>query len=166
MARAKLFAIQIHSGHFRKASKDMYVHHLFRIEGFLTKHFNHLKNIEELKIAAILHDAIEDTWVTKDIIKQKFSKKVADLVDSLSKLHSHKSYLEILKESTDEVKLIKLIDIYDNIYDGFEGPKWPLFIKDSKEIILALNVSNKEFKKEFDQIKKEALQKIELELSR
>ncbi|MFT4283018.1 MAG: HD domain-containing protein [Candidatus Woesearchaeota archaeon] len=166
ISRAKIFAVQIHSGQFRKSSKDLFVYHLFRIDEFLVKNFFDLKNLNTLRVAALLHDSIEDTWVNKSFISENFSKEVADLVDELSKKGSQKAYTKSLQTASDYAKLIKLADIYDNIHDGFEGFKWSVFLKDSKKILQVLNVNDKEFKQRFEKIKKEALEKIELELSR
>jgi (p)ppGpp synthase/HD superfamily hydrolase len=41
--------------------------------------------VEELLIAAILHDTVEDTPVTLDQIEQEFGKNVRDIVDSVSR---------------------------------------------------------------------------------
>lgn len=40
---------------------------------------------EELSVAAILHDTVEDTFVTLDMIEQEFGRNVREIVDSVTR---------------------------------------------------------------------------------
>ncbi len=70
-----------HEGQFRK-SGEPYITHPIAVASILADWFlDH-----QALIAALLHDVMEDTGVTKLEIADQFGKPVADLVDGLSKL--------------------------------------------------------------------------------
>ena len=79
--RAYYFAEQAHYGQVRR-SGEPYVTHPLAVAGILADmHMDH-----QSLMAALLHDTIEDTGVTKDDIGAQFGDAVADLVDGVSKL--------------------------------------------------------------------------------
>lgn len=78
---AYLFSETAHQGQFRK-SGDPYISHPIAVAKILTQW--HLDS--QALTAALLHDVMEDTAVTKNEISDKFGKHVADLVDGVSKL--------------------------------------------------------------------------------
>lgn len=80
--RAYFYAEQAHDGQFRR-SGDAYVTHPLAVAGILSEmHMDH-----QSLMAAMLHDVIEDTGITKTAIKTQFGNTVADLVDGVSKLN-------------------------------------------------------------------------------
>ena len=80
--RAYFFAEQAHDGQFRH-SGDPYVSHPLAVASILSEmHMDH-----QSLMAALLHDVIEDTGITKTAIKSQFGNTVADLVDGVSKLN-------------------------------------------------------------------------------
>ena len=80
--RAYYFAEQAHDGQVRR-SGNAYVTHPLAVAGILSKmHMDH-----QSLMAAMLHDVIEDTGITKTAIKSQFGNTVADLVDGVSKLN-------------------------------------------------------------------------------
>ena len=80
--RAYYYAEQAHEGQYRH-SGDAYVTHPLAIASILSEmHMDH-----QSLMAAMLHDVIEDTGVTKTAIKSQFGNTVADLVDGVSKLN-------------------------------------------------------------------------------
>lgn len=80
--RAYFFAEQAHDGQFRH-SGDPYVSHPLAVASILSEmHMDH-----QSLMAALLHDVIEDTGITKTAIKSQFGNAVADLVDGVSKLN-------------------------------------------------------------------------------
>ena len=80
--RAFYYAEQAHEGQFRR-SGDAYVTHPLAVASILSKmHMDH-----QSLMAAMLHDVIEDTGITKTAIKSQFGNTVADLVDGVSKLN-------------------------------------------------------------------------------
>jgi len=79
--RAYLFAEKCHEGQMRQ-SGDTYISHPLAVAHILADmHMDH-----ESLMAAMLHDVIEDTGVTKAQISRRFGRPVADLVDGVSKL--------------------------------------------------------------------------------
>ncbi len=80
--RAFYYAEQAHEGQTRR-SGDAYVTHPLAVAGILGEmHMDH-----QSLMAAMLHDVIEDTGITKTAIKTQFGNTVADLVDGVSKLN-------------------------------------------------------------------------------
>lgn len=80
--RAYYYAEQAHDGQFR-LSGDPYVTHPLEVAEILREmHMDH-----QSLIAAMLHDVIEDTGITKAAIKSQFGDTVATLVDGVSKLN-------------------------------------------------------------------------------
>jgi GTP pyrophosphokinase len=75
------FSETAHQGQFRKTG-DPYISHPIAVANILAQW--HLD--PQALTAALLHDVMEDTHVTKDEISKKFGKPVAELVDGLSKL--------------------------------------------------------------------------------
>ena len=121
------FAEQMHKGQFRKGDKKPYVIHPKAVYNII-KSFNIKDKI--ILVAAWLHDTIEDTKATYNIIKRKFNKEVANLVKALS---SDKKQLErqgkevyllnkMLQMSDNELTL-KLADRLHNVTDIMSNPK-------------------------------------------
>ena len=80
--RAYYYAEQAHEGQLRHTG-DAYVTHPLAVASILSEmHMDH-----QSLMAAMLHDVIEDTGVTKTAIKSQFGNTVADLVDGVSKLN-------------------------------------------------------------------------------
>ncbi|MGH8750910.1 MAG: HD domain-containing protein, partial [Burkholderiales bacterium] len=75
------FSESAHQGQFRK-SGDPYISHPIAVAGILAQW--HLD--AQALAAALLHDVMEDTQVTKDEISTRFGKPGAELVDGLSKI--------------------------------------------------------------------------------
>ena len=75
------FAKECHQGQFRQ-SGDPYITHPVAVANILAD--MHMDS--ESLMAAMLHDVIEDTGVTKPQLARRFGKAVAELVDGVSKL--------------------------------------------------------------------------------
>ncbi len=78
---AYVTAEKAHSGQVR-SSGDEYITHPVAVAKILADMHMDYQSI----IAAMLHDVLEDTSITKEEITQKFGEKVAELVDGVSKL--------------------------------------------------------------------------------
>ncbi|MEM9313748.1 MAG: HD domain-containing protein, partial [Pseudomonadota bacterium] len=79
--RAYYYAEQAHYGQQRR-SGEPYVTHPLAVANILADmHMDH-----QSLMAAMLHDVIEDTGISKDAIEEQFGDAVADLVDGVSKL--------------------------------------------------------------------------------
>ncbi len=79
--QAYLFGAQAHEGQFRQTGEP-YIYHPIAVARILAEMHMDSKSI----CAAILHDVIEDTPATKDVVAEKFGSNVAELVDGVSKL--------------------------------------------------------------------------------
>ncbi|MEK6594403.1 MAG: HD domain-containing protein, partial [Pseudomonadota bacterium] len=75
------FSEAAHEGQFRQ-SGEPYISHPLAVANILAQW--HLDS--QALTAALLHDVMEDTAVTKTELSRTFGKPVADLVDGLSKL--------------------------------------------------------------------------------
>lgn len=79
--RAYFFAEQAHDGQ-RRSSGEPYVTHPLAVATILANlHLDH-----QALMAALLHDVIEDTGVSKEAVARQFGEAVAELVDGVSKL--------------------------------------------------------------------------------
>ena len=119
---AYLFSEAAHRGQIR-LSGEPYITHPLAVAGALAEW--HMDS--QAVIAALLHDVMEDTAVTKEEIAERFSKPVAELVDGLSKLDKieFQSYQEAQAENFRKmlmamardlrVVLIKLADRLHNL---------------------------------------------------
>jgi RelA/SpoT family (p)ppGpp synthetase len=79
--RSYYYAEQAHEGQ-RRSSGEPYVTHPLQVAGILSEmHMDH-----QSLMAAMLHDVIEDTPVSKQALESQFGETVADIVDGVSKL--------------------------------------------------------------------------------
>jgi guanosine-3',5'-bis(diphosphate) 3'-pyrophosphohydrolase len=74
-------AKQAHEGQYRRSGEPYITHPLAVAHILADMHMDH-----QSLMAALLHDVIEDTDVSKDKIAERFGHTVADLVDGLSKI--------------------------------------------------------------------------------
>jgi RelA/SpoT family (p)ppGpp synthetase len=81
IAEAYHFSDAAHQGQYRK-SGEPYIHHPVAVAEILSQ----WQLDGQTLCAALLHDVVEDTAVSKDDITARFGKPVADLVDGVSKL--------------------------------------------------------------------------------
>src|SRR6188472_1171013 len=79
--RAYVYAMKAH-GEQKRASGDPFFSHPLEVAAILTE----LKLDDATIAAALLHDVIEDTDVTRAEIDQKFGKEIGALVDGLTKI--------------------------------------------------------------------------------
>lgn len=118
LAEAISLATQAHEGQFDKAGFP-YIAHPFRV---MLRLHNEAQG-EDMLIAAILHDVVEDTNITLQEVTGAFGSKVGYLVDAVSRrrpdLDSTKDetyfdFIRRVKASGPEAITLKLADIADN----------------------------------------------------
>jgi GTP diphosphokinase / guanosine-3',5'-bis(diphosphate) 3'-diphosphatase len=85
--KAYLFAEEAHRGQTRK-SGEPYIVHPVEVAEILAD----LKMDATTLTAAILHDVVEDTGVTLEMLEAEFGETVAQIVDGLTKLKKHMKY--------------------------------------------------------------------------
>lgn len=93
--KAYVYAMTAHGKQFR-ASGDPYFAHPLEVAGILTE----LKLDPATIVTALLHDTVEDTYVTIEDVKDNFGEEIANLVDGVTKL----SKLELFSERTKQAE--------------------------------------------------------------
>lgn len=88
------FAAYAHSGQYRKGTNIPYMSHLINVMKILCE--NNCK--EEVIVAGILHDVVEDTSVTIDEIETGFGREVAFLVRGATEIQK----LSKIRKESDE----------------------------------------------------------------
>jgi (p)ppGpp synthase/HD superfamily hydrolase len=116
-------ATKAHEGQKRRGhDKVDYISHLFSVAQILT-HFN---APEEVVIAGLLHDVLEDTSYSYEQLSKEFGFKVSAIVQALteapqSEFHTtswevrKQAYLESLRTSPEEVLLVSAADKIHNL---------------------------------------------------
>lgn len=100
--RAYFYAEQAHEGQMRR-SGEHYITHPLAVANILSEmHMDH-----HSLMAAMLHDVIEDTAVSKKAIAEQFGEGVAELVDGVSKL-THLEFESKLEEQAENFQKMVL----------------------------------------------------------
>ena len=81
LTRAYKIAEKAHENQ-KRVSGEPYITHCLAVAAIL----NEMKVPPEVVIAGILHDTVEDTDITLDVIKKEFGDDIAKLVDGVTKL--------------------------------------------------------------------------------
>ena len=135
-----------HSGQKRKFSNVDYIEHPFFVADILAS-LKISKHIDDLIVACILHDVVEDTYVTIEEIREIFGDFIASLVEELTsdikeiKRIGKKEYLaNKMLNMTSYGLVIKLSDRLHNILDlKKEYPLTKKYIIETEYILDKLN---------------------------
>lgn len=108
------FGSHHHEGQYRKNSKEPYFTHPIEVSKLLKT------KSTDIIIAALLHDVVEDTDVTLDMINDEFGRNVRILVEGMTKTKENDMFhpLSIAANQNKLVILIKLADRLHNLSDG------------------------------------------------
>ena len=142
--KAYKVAKTMHEGQFRKTGEE-YINHPLSVALILTTIFADSDTL----CAALLHDVIEDTSLTKEELKKEFGDVVANLVDCVTKINSinvstENEYLttyykKIIVGMSEDVRviIIKLADRLHNMRTLYALPieKQKLKAKETLEIL-------------------------------
>jgi GTP pyrophosphokinase len=119
--RAAEFATNVHSGQ-RRSSGEPYVYHPLAAARILGE----MRLDHVTLIAAILHDVIEDTGISKESLAIEFGKDVAELVDGVSKIAriegrsraelQAESFRKLLLAMTQDLRVI-LVKLADRLHN-------------------------------------------------
>ena len=118
------YAFEKYNNLKRKLTGLPYIIHPIRITLILrAAGYSEFQN-EDLMVAALLHDLIEDTNITYDDIKKNFNLKVANIVKELSKPKNIEKdeWLKSFENVSEEAKIIKIADRIDNLRDMVNWP--------------------------------------------
>jgi guanosine-3',5'-bis(diphosphate) 3'-pyrophosphohydrolase len=130
LEKIQAFAAQYHNGQTRKYSSESYIHHLIRVKDMLTAYTQD----ETILAAALLHDIIEDTPVTREDLKKFLTSiteeekavRISNLVDELTDVYVKDKYpqwnrrkrkameLKRLEKTSAASQTVKYADIIDN----------------------------------------------------
>ena len=119
--RAYVFGADAHEGQTRLTGEP-YIYHPLAVARILTK----MRIDHKCLMAAILHDVIEDTPVTKEQMREEFGEEVTELVDGVSKLSQMDfaskaeaqaaSFRKMLLAMTRDIRVI-LIKLADRLHN-------------------------------------------------
>ena len=136
------FATEAHGDQKRKYTGEPYITHPIAVMEIVRE----VPHTEEMLMAAVLHDTVEDTPVTIEDIKTKFGTKVAELVDGLTDVsrpeHGNRKTRKALDRAhlakqNAEVQTIKLADLIHNTMSiGLYDPHFYKVYKEEKIKIL------------------------------
>lgn len=118
--KAMRFATKAHEGQVRKGTSRPYIVHPIEVGDIVST----MTKDEEVISAAILHDTIEDCkGVTRDVLKEEFSERVASLVAQESEDKSKTwrerkgTTIQRIRTAQREVQMIGLADKLSNMRD-------------------------------------------------
>jgi guanosine-3',5'-bis(diphosphate) 3'-pyrophosphohydrolase len=153
------------------AAEEPYINHLLEVASLVAE-ATQGKNPKVI-IAALLHDAIEDQEVPRDIIAQEFGEEVAALVEevtddkSLEKHQRKRKQVETAHKKSDDAKRIKLADKTSNLraITFSPPPDWSVkrrleYIRWAQEVVSGLRGASRSLEEEFDRAVSDAERSI------
>ena len=119
--RALSYAARLHANQIRKRTERPYIGHLLGVASIVIEYGGD----EEMAIAALLHDAVEDQGGLPRLreIRRKFGRRVAEIVDGCTDAYSDPkppwlerkhAYIERVAKESDEVRLVSAADKLSN----------------------------------------------------
>jgi (p)ppGpp synthase/HD superfamily hydrolase len=112
------FAAAAHAGQYRKSTRVPYLIHPLRVANILIE----AGCSETLAVAAVLHDTVEDCFVTFDQIRKLFGPRVEDLVRGASEPDKSASWedrkahtVRSMEYAGEDLLLVMVADKLDNI---------------------------------------------------
>jgi len=149
IAAAVLYAIEKHANQ-RRRDGTPYIAHPLRVAECVRR----VGGIDDpdVIIAALLHDAIEDTDCEWDDLDRRFGRRVADLVATLSgdmrlpKPQRRAEVIERARTAPREAQTIRLADRLDNLLDmkGFSEARKREYLEGSEKTLSACRGANAE----------------------
>ncbi len=157
------FAAEKHKNQRRKdRNKTPYINHCIEVAHLLAD-VGQIQD-ENVLIAAILHDTLEDTMTQPEEIRELFGEAVLKMVEevsddkSLSKAERKRIQIESAPHKSHGAKLIKLGDKISNVRDMVESPPsgWLrsvrlAYVEWSGQVVAGLRGTNAEMEAMFDQ---------------
>ena len=166
--KAARFAAEKHGGQRRKGTAaEPYINHLLEVAELVSSTIAELDT--KLVIAALLHDTIEDTGVTREELVHAFGTDVADLVveltDDKSLPKAERKRLQIMNAPKISIRAqtIKLADKISNLRAILSSPPadWSVerrreYVEWAKLVVDGLTAPNQALKTEFERLYWEA----------
>lgn len=162
---AILFAAKSHSGQHRKDGRTPYINHPIEVMHLL----QHTADVsdEEVLMAAVLHDVVEDTDVTAHEIESVFGRRVSllvlELTDDKTLSKEERKRLQLL--STDQLspdaRLIRICDKICNVHDILYAPPgdWTLsrridYLEWAEAVVSKIRGTNDALEERFSELMK------------
>lgn len=164
LEKIKEYAANAHSGQWRKFADEPYIQHPVRVMEICHRY----SQKQPMLAAALLHDVLEDTPVTKDEMHQflhrVFDNVTADetmeLVEELNDVYTKQHYpqwnrrkrksmeLERMQKASPDAQTIKYADIIDNSLDlkNAEPDFARLFLFECRALLKIMNKGNDELR--------------------
>jgi GTP diphosphokinase / guanosine-3',5'-bis(diphosphate) 3'-diphosphatase len=166
--KAAHFAAQKHAGQRRKgATAEPYINHLIEVAELVSSALPEPDT--NLVIAALLHDTIEDTGVTKEELIQTFGADVAELVveltddKALPKVERKRLQIVDAPKKSVRAQVIKVADKISNVRAILSSPPadWSVqrkreYFEWAKQVVDALTTPNQKLKSEFERLYRKA----------
>jgi (p)ppGpp synthase/HD superfamily hydrolase len=112
------FATRAHRGQYRKCTRVPYIIHPLNVAKLLIEY----DCTDDLVVAGLLHDTVEDTPITLDVVTQAFGERIAGIVEHLSEPDKSESWehrkahtLQHLQDAPLDVLLVACADKLDNL---------------------------------------------------
>lgn len=121
--RAIEFAKEAHKGQLRKYTHEPYIVHPISVALLVHDTMDHVDYDDDMVIAALLHDVLEDTNRTYNDIEREFGTNVAVMVEHLTDIskpedgnRATRKQIDLLHtaSASPKAKSVKLADLIDN----------------------------------------------------
>jgi len=149
------------------AAEEPYINHLLEVASLVAEATQ--GKDPKVVIAALLHDAIEDQEVPRELIAREFGENVAALVEEVSddktleKHHRKRIQVETAHKKSEDAKRIKLADKTSNLRAITFScpPDWSVkrrleYIRWAKEVVAGLRGASRWLEEQFDRAAEEA----------
>ncbi len=120
LTRALVFAAEAHANQRRKgAAQEPYMNHLVEVLDLVASATE--GDDTELLIAALLHDVVEDTPVSREQLAETFGERVASIVTensddmSLPKDERRRQRIAAMAKKSADARIVKMADVISNL---------------------------------------------------
>ena len=103
------FAALAHAKQKRNYTGEPYIVHPIEVMALVHAHAK--EPTEEMLLAAVLHDVVEDTVVGLDTIRRRFGFTVAVLVDQLTDEYTKEAYPDMNREARKTAEAARFVDV-------------------------------------------------------
>jgi guanosine-3',5'-bis(diphosphate) 3'-pyrophosphohydrolase len=145
------------------AAQEPYINHLLEVATLVAEATE--GKDPDLVIAALLHDAIEDCEVPRELIAKSFGTEVADLVaevtddKTLPKERRKEMQVEMAHKKSPRAKVLKLADKTSNLraLATSPAPDWSVrrkmeYISWARKVVTGLRGTNEILEQQFDEV--------------
>jgi (p)ppGpp synthase/HD superfamily hydrolase len=146
--KARTFALAAHSAvrQLRKYTGEPYIVHPTEVAAIVST----VSHTPEMLAAAWLHDVVEDTGVTNEVIRQEFGSEVAELVEWLTDVSTpedgNRSYRKAIDRAHSalapaEAQTVKLADLISNSRSIIQhDPKFAVtYLEEKRQLLAVMN---------------------------